>query len=47
MTKTESWPGRSALLVAHCAGIVDLVALPAWVGALIANYKLDPQQAGG
>ncbi len=47
MTRTEGWPGRIALMVAHCAGMVDLVALPVWVGTLISSYKLDPQQAGG
>jgi predicted MFS family arabinose efflux permease len=35
-----------ALMVAHCAGMVDLVALPVWVGALIAQRGLSPQQAG-
>ena len=44
---TESWRGRIALMVAHCAGMVDLVALPVWVGALIAQYGFSPQQAGG
>lgn len=42
----ESRRGRAALLVAHCAGMVDLVALPVWVGTLIAHYRFDPQQAG-
>jgi len=46
-TSTESWPGRIALMVAHCAGMVDLVALPVWVGALIAQYHFSPSQAGG
>ncbi|HEU4460045.1 MAG TPA: MFS transporter [Methylibium sp.] len=46
MSKTERWPGRIALMVAHCAGMVDLVALPVWVGTLISRYRLDPQQAG-
>jgi predicted MFS family arabinose efflux permease len=46
-TTTEKWPGRLALMVAHCAGMVDLVALPVWVGTLISAYKFDPQQAGG
>jgi predicted MFS family arabinose efflux permease len=46
-TTTESWGGRAALMVAHCAGMVDLVALPVWVGVLISGYGLDPQQAGG
>jgi predicted MFS family arabinose efflux permease len=44
---TENWGGRAALMVAHCAGMVDLVALPVWVGVLISGYGLDPQQAGG
>jgi predicted MFS family arabinose efflux permease len=39
--------GRAALMVAHCAGMVDLVALPVWVGTLISRYGFDPQQAGG
>lgn len=43
----DSGRGRIALMVAHCAGMVDLVALSVWVGALIAHYGLDPQQAGG
>jgi predicted MFS family arabinose efflux permease len=47
MTTTEKWPGRIALMVAHCAGMVDLVALPVWVGTLITVYHFDPQQAGG
>ncbi|WP_186030486.1 MFS transporter [Burkholderia gladioli] len=38
--------GTFALMVAHCAGMVDLVALPVWVGALIGAYRLDPQRAG-
>lgn len=38
--------GVAALLVAHCAGMVDLVALPVWMGALIAHHQLDPQRAG-
>lgn len=43
----DSRPGCIALMVAHCAGMVDLVALPVWVGALITHYRFDPQQAGG
>jgi predicted MFS family arabinose efflux permease len=43
----ESRRGRAALMVAHCAGLVDLVALPVWVGTLISRYGFDPQQAGG
>jgi predicted MFS family arabinose efflux permease len=44
---TENARGRVALMAAHCAGMVDLVALPVWVGALIAQYKFDPPHAGG
>lgn len=36
----------AVLLVGHCAGMIDMVALPVWVGALIGWYKFDPQQAG-
>jgi predicted MFS family arabinose efflux permease len=43
----DSQRGRVALMVAHCAGMVDLVALSIWVGALITHYGFDPQQAGG
>lgn len=39
--------GIFALMVAHCAGMLDMVALPVWIGALIQHYKFDPQQAGG
>ncbi|HEY4804838.1 MAG TPA: MFS transporter [Paraburkholderia sp.] len=38
--------GTLALMIAHCAGMVDLVALPVWVGTLIGAYHLDPQRAG-
>ena len=43
----ESWRGRTAVMVAHCAGMVDLVALSVWVGTLISYYGFDAQQAGG
>src|SRR5574343_426245 len=46
MTTTRSLRGRAAMMVAHCAGMVDLVALPVWVGTLISVYRFDPQQAG-
>lgn len=45
-TTTDSKRGRIALMVGHCAGMVDLVALPVWVGTLVAHYRFDPQQAG-
>lgn len=47
MSNSIRWPGKAALMVAHCAGMVDLVALPVWVGTLISQYHFDPQQAGG
>ncbi len=43
----ESPRGRAALMVAHCAGMVDLVALSIWVGVLTTHYGFDAQQAGG
>lgn len=43
---TVSLRGRIALMASHCAGMVDLIALPVWVGTLISVYRLDPQQAG-
>jgi predicted MFS family arabinose efflux permease len=46
MIQTGSMRGRLALIVAHCAGMLDLVALPIWVGTLIGRYGFDPQQAG-
>lgn len=46
MIRTDSFRGRLALMASHCAGMIDLVALPVWVGALIAHYRFDPQQAG-
>ena len=45
-SSSENWRGRIALMVGHCAGMVDLVALPVWMGVLIARYALPPQQAG-
>ena len=46
MTKTDSVRGYIGLAIANCAGMVDLVATPIWVGVLIQFYKFDPQQAG-
>lgn len=46
-TRSTSTFGHVALIVAHCAGMVDLVALPVWVGTMIQHHQLDPQQAGG
>lgn len=39
--------GRISLVLCHCAGMIDIVALPVWVGiVLIGQYGLDPQRAG-
>lgn len=48
MTQTPSLgrPAMAVLLVGHCAGMLDLVALPLWMGGLIGWAGLDPQQAG-
>lgn len=37
----------AALIIGHCAGLIDLVALPIWVGALITRFNFNPAQAGG
>lgn len=47
MSHSISRVGTFALMAAHCAGMVDLVALPVWIGALIRDFQLDTQQAGG
>ncbi len=47
MTKIDSFRGRAVLMLSHVAGMVDMVALPLWVGTLVQHYRFDPQQAGG
>ena len=44
---TASRSGRLVLMTSHCAGMVDMVALPLWVGTLVTAYTFDAQQAGG
>lgn len=46
LPRIESTRGIVALMVSHCAGMLDLIALPLWVGTLIAQYRFNPQQAG-
>lgn len=36
-----------ALVIGHMAGMIDIPALPIWVGTLIAGYGMQPAQAGG
>ncbi|WP_315720297.1 MULTISPECIES: MFS transporter [unclassified Bradyrhizobium] len=41
------WSSGGAVLgICHVAGMLDLVALPVWVGTFIAFYGLSPAQAG-
>lgn len=35
-----------ALVIGHFSGMLDLVALPVWVGALVERYAFSPQQSG-
>lgn len=42
--KKTSW---FALVVGHIAGMIDLAALPIWVGTLIVGYNFLPTEAGG
>lgn len=44
---TNTLRGRTVLSIAHVAGMIDMAALPVWVGALITKYQMSPQQAGG
>ncbi|WP_321969038.1 MFS transporter [Paraburkholderia tropica] len=37
---------NGALVVAHVAGMIDLVALPVWVNTLIEHFQFDAQRAG-
>ena len=45
-TTTNSFGGKAALSFAHVAGMVDMVALPVWIGALVQHYGYNAQQAG-
>lgn len=38
--------GVIALVIGHFSGMLDLVALPVWVGALVERFGFSPQQAG-
>jgi predicted MFS family arabinose efflux permease len=39
--------GSTALVIGHFSGMLDLIALPVWVGALVERFGFSPQQAGG
>lgn len=43
----ESRGGVAALIIGHCAGLMDITALPVWVGiVLIGRLSIEPQRAG-
>ncbi|OOO33516.1 UNVERIFIED_ORG: hypothetical protein BTE55_09640 [Rhizobium sophorae] len=46
MTKLNSWSGQATLSVGHMAGMIDLAALPLWIGSLMKFYGLAAPQAG-
>ncbi|MES2264881.1 MAG: MFS transporter [Pseudomonadota bacterium] len=46
MALLNSTRGRAVVMVAHVAGMIDLVALPVWVGTLVQHYRYDFEQAG-
>nr|WP_298169901.1 MFS transporter [uncultured Pseudomonas sp.] len=46
MSTPDSVGGKAVLVTAHVAGLVDMVALPLWIGALIQYYHYSPEQAG-
>jgi MFS family permease len=45
-TTAEAGRGRATLMLCHFAGMVDLVALPVWVGTLVQHYGFDLEHAG-
>ncbi|WP_326493840.1 MFS transporter [Rhizobium sp. SL86] len=47
LTKETSRAALAALVICHCAGMLDMVALPVWIGALVGRYDFSAQQAGG
>lgn len=47
MTKFFRGAGYAVLSVGHVAGMIDMVALPLWISALIKHYAFSPAQAGG
>lgn len=38
--------GATALVIGHFSGMLDLIALPVWVGALVERFQFTPQSAG-
>jgi predicted MFS family arabinose efflux permease len=46
MSKSNSIIGQTTLSICHMAGMIDLAALPLWVGTLMKFYGLTAPQAG-
>ena len=46
MSTPDTLGGKAVLTLAHVAGMVDMVALPLWIGALIQHYQYSAPQAG-
>ncbi|CAD5274239.1 putative MFS family arabinose efflux permease [Alteromonas sp. 38] len=46
MSQRFGLKGNVAIMASNCAGMLDLVALPLWIGVLVAAYHYDAQQAG-
>ena len=46
MRTPDTFSGKAVLTLAHVAGMIDMVALPVWVGALMQHYRYSPPQAG-
>lgn len=46
MSRIDSKMGASVLTLSHVAGMVDMVALPLWIGALMQFYGFSAPQAG-
>ena len=46
MSTPDTFGGKAVLTLAHVAGMVDMVALPLWIGALMQHYQYSAPQAG-
>jgi predicted MFS family arabinose efflux permease len=46
MNTPDTFGGKAVLTLAHVVGMVDMVALPVWIGALMQHYRYSPPQAG-
>lgn len=46
MSTPDTFGGKAVLTLAHVVGMVDMVALPVWIGTLMQYYRYSPSQAG-